>query len=46
VSKKDDKSSLPHLAGLRYDFKLAAANDAMSGRVGADRAQIISKAAH
>jgi len=46
VNKKDDKSPLPHLSSLRYDFKLAAAKDTMSGRVGADPAQIISKSAH
>jgi len=46
VNKKDDKSPLPHLASLRYDFKLAAAKDQTSGRVGADPSQIIGKAAH
>ena len=46
VNKKDDKSPLPHLSSLRYDFKLAAAKDKMSGRVGADPAQIIGKSAH
>jgi protocatechuate 3,4-dioxygenase beta subunit len=45
VNKKDDRSPLPHLSSLRYDFKLAAAKDKMSGRVGADPAQIIGKAA-
>ena len=46
VKKKDDKSPLPNLSSLRYDFKLAAAKDKMSGRVGADPAQIIGKSAH
>jgi hypothetical protein len=46
VNKKDSASPLPHLASLRYDFKLAAAKDQSSGRVGADPSQITSKAAH
>jgi len=46
VNKPDGKSPLPRLKGLRYDFKLAAAKDKMSGRVGADPAQIIGKSAH
>jgi hydroxyquinol 1,2-dioxygenase len=46
VNRKDDKSPLPKLSSLRYDFKLAAAKDKMSGRVGADPAQIIGKSAH
>jgi len=46
VNKKDSASPLPHLASLRYDFKLAVAKDQSSGRVGADPSQITSKAAH
>jgi hydroxyquinol 1,2-dioxygenase len=46
VNKKDSGSPLPHLASLRYDFKLAIAKDQSSGRVGADPSQITSKAAH
>jgi hydroxyquinol 1,2-dioxygenase len=46
VNKNDPKSPLPHLASLRYDFKLAATKDQTSGRVGADPSQIIGKAAH
>jgi len=44
LNKKDPASPLPHLASIRYDFKLAAAKDQMSGRVGADPSQIVGKA--
>jgi hydroxyquinol 1,2-dioxygenase len=46
VNKKDTASPLPHLASLRYDFRMAAAKGERSGRVGADPSQIISKTAH
>jgi len=45
VKKNDPASPLPHLPGLRYDFRLAAAKDQMSGRVGADPSQISGKSA-
>jgi hydroxyquinol 1,2-dioxygenase len=44
VNKKDTASPLPHLPSVHYDFRLAAAKDGMSGRVGADPAQISAKA--
>jgi len=44
LNKKDPASPLPHLSSIRYDFKLAAAKDQMSGRVGADPSQIVGKA--
>lgn len=45
VNRKDPASPLPHLASIKYDFRLAAAGHEMSGRVGADPAQIASKVA-
>jgi hydroxyquinol 1,2-dioxygenase len=45
VNKKDPASPLPHLASLKYDFRLAAAKDKMSGRVGADPSQIAKSVA-
>jgi len=45
VNKIDRSSPLPNLPSIRYDFRLAAAKDQMSGRVGADPSQITSRAA-
>ena len=39
----DKASPLPDLPSIHYDFRLAAAKDGMSGRVGADPSQITSK---
>jgi protocatechuate 3,4-dioxygenase beta subunit len=44
LNKKDPASPLPNLPSIRFDFRLAAAKDQMSGRVGADPSQITSKA--
>jgi len=44
VNKNDPSSPLPKLPSIRYDFRLAAAKDKMSGRVGADPSQITAKA--
>jgi hydroxyquinol 1,2-dioxygenase len=46
LKKRDPNSPLPNLPSLRYDFRLAAAKDHMSGRVGADPSQITAKSAH
>jgi hydroxyquinol 1,2-dioxygenase len=43
--KNDPDSPFPDLPSIRYDFTLAAARDAHSGRVGADPSQIVSNAA-
>jgi hydroxyquinol 1,2-dioxygenase len=43
VNKNDPASPLPKLPSIRYDFRLAVAKDQMSGRVGADPSQIMSK---
>lgn len=45
VKDKDPNSPFGELPSIRYDFTLAAAKDAMSGRVGADPSQISKKAA-
>jgi hydroxyquinol 1,2-dioxygenase len=45
VNRNDPASPLPHLPSLRYDFRLAAATEHASGRVGADPSQFIGKAA-
>jgi hydroxyquinol 1,2-dioxygenase len=45
VNKNDPSSPLPQLPSIRYDFRLAAAKDQMSGRVGADPSQITSRVA-
>ena len=44
LNKRDPASPLPNLPSIRFDFRLAAAKDKMSGRVGADPSQITSKA--
>jgi hydroxyquinol 1,2-dioxygenase len=41
----DPESPFGPLPSIRFDFKLAAAKDALSGRVGADPSQIVKKAA-
>ena len=46
VQKNDPANPLPKLSSIHFDFRLTAAKDHMSGRVGADPKQIISKAAH
>jgi hydroxyquinol 1,2-dioxygenase len=43
MNKNDPASPFPTLSSIRYDFRLAAAKDQMSGRVGADPSQIVSK---
>ena len=43
LNQVDRASPLPDLPSIQYDFQLAAANDQMSGRVGADPSQITSK---
>ncbi len=43
--KLDPASPFPKLPSIRFDFTLAAATDAMSGRVGADPSQIVKKTA-
>ena len=40
LNKKDPSSPLPNLPSIHYNFHLAAATNQMSGRVGADPAQI------
>jgi len=45
VNKSDRSSPLPNLPSIHYDFRLAAARDQMSGRVGADPSQITSRVA-
>jgi len=44
LNKKDPASPLPNMPSINFDFRLAAAKDKMSGRVGADPSQITSKA--
>ena len=44
LNKTDRSSPLPDLPSIRYDFRLAAAKDQMTGRVGADPSQISGKA--
>ena len=46
VRQNDPHNPLPKLGSIHFDFHLTAAKDHMSGRVGADPKQIISKAAH
>jgi protocatechuate 3,4-dioxygenase beta subunit len=43
--KQDAASPFPNLPSIHFDFSLAAAKDAMSGRVGADPSQIVKKTA-
>ena len=45
LNQNDKSSPLPNLPSIRYDFRLAAAKDQMSGRVGADPSQLTGKAA-
>src|SRR6516162_3282880 len=45
VKSRDPESPLPNLPGLKFDFKLAAAQGIGLGRVGADPSQIVQKAA-
>jgi len=45
LNKVDRGSPLPHLASIHYDFQLSTAERQMSGRVGADPSQIVSKVA-
>jgi hydroxyquinol 1,2-dioxygenase len=43
VNGKDPSSPFPDLPAIRYDFELASATDAGSGRVGADPSQLTGK---
>jgi protocatechuate 3,4-dioxygenase beta subunit len=43
--KKDPDSPFGDLPSIKFDFQLAHAKDALSGRVGADPSQIVKKAA-
>ena len=43
INGKDASSPFPNLPTIRYDFQLASAKDAVSGRVGADPSQITKK---
>jgi protocatechuate 3,4-dioxygenase beta subunit len=43
--KTDSASPFPKLPSIHFDFTLAAATDAMSGRVGADPSQIVKQTA-
>jgi hydroxyquinol 1,2-dioxygenase len=43
--KTDPDSPFPNLPSIRFNFTLAAATDAMSGRVGADPSQIVKQTA-
>jgi len=45
LNKTDRSSPLPNLPSIHFDFRLAAAKDQVSGRVGADPSQITSKTA-
>ncbi len=45
TKNNDTSSPLPGLPSIRFDFTLAAAKDALSGRVGADPSQFIKNAA-
>jgi hypothetical protein len=45
LNKLDRSSPVPDLPSIHYDFRLAAAKDQRSGRVGADPSQITSKVA-
>jgi hydroxyquinol 1,2-dioxygenase len=43
LNKTDRASPLPDLPSIHYDFQLAGASDARSGRVGADPSQLTSR---
>ncbi len=43
LNRTDQESPLPDLPSIHYDFQLAGASDAMSGRVGADPSQLTGR---